>query len=129
VPCALSSALYQWDEVMDYQDAEEIRDLCPPGWHVPSENDWNTLFSIWTSNAFAGAVLKYTGYSGFNALLNGTVFFNREWSLQDFATFYWSSTSHGPYKAWAHAMNEYNYSVSLYPAFRANAFPVRCKLD
>jgi uncharacterized protein (TIGR02145 family) len=81
------------------------------------------------NNAFAGQPLKYTGYSGFNAFLNGAVFFNRDWYLQEFATFFWSSTSHGPYKAWAHGMNEYNYSVSYYPAFRANAFSVRCLRD
>jgi uncharacterized protein (TIGR02145 family) len=93
---------------------------------MASESDWQSLFSNWTNNAFAGAPLKYTGYSGFNAFLNGTVFFNRDWYLHDFAAFFWSSTSYGPYKTWAHGMNEYNFSVSFYPAFRANAFAVRC---
>jgi uncharacterized protein (TIGR02145 family) len=120
---------YQWDELMTYTDSEESQGLCPPGWHVPSESDWQTLFSNWTNNAFAGAPLKYTGYSGFNAFLNGAVFFNRDWYYPVFATFFWSSTPHGPYKAWAHGMNKYNYSVSFYPAFRANAFSVRCLRD
>jgi uncharacterized protein (TIGR02145 family) len=114
---------------MDYSDTEKAQGLCPPGWHVPSESDWETLFANWTNNAFAGAPLKYTGYSGFNAFLNGAVFFNRSWYLQEFATFFWSSTSHGPFKAWAHGMNEYNYSVSYYPSLRSNAFTVRCTQD
>ncbi|MFH1296691.1 MAG: FISUMP domain-containing protein, partial [Bacteroidota bacterium] len=103
--------------------------LCPPGWHVPSEADWNTLFANWTNNAFAGAPLKYSGYSGFNALLTGASFFNKVWEYDAFATFFWSSTSHGPFKAWAHGINEYNYSVSYYPSYRANAFAVRCIRD
>jgi uncharacterized protein (TIGR02145 family) len=122
-------SVYQWDELMDYSDTEKAQGLCPPGWHVPSESDWETLFANWTNNAFAGAPLKYTGYSGFNAFLNGAVFFNRNWYLQEFATLFWSSTSHGPFKAWAHGMNEYNYSVSYYPSNRSNAFTVRCTQD
>ncbi|MBL7137360.1 MAG: hypothetical protein ISS17_01120 [Bacteroidales bacterium] len=101
----------------------------PPGWHIPSEADWNTLFSNWINNAFAGAPLKYSGYSGFNAFLNGAAFFNKVWEYDAFATFFWSSTSHGPFKAWAHGINEYNYSVSYYPSYRANAFAVRCMRD
>ncbi|NQV02219.1 MAG: hypothetical protein HQ542_06215, partial [Bacteroidia bacterium] len=123
------SAVYQWDELMNYSDLEEAQGFCPPGWHVPSESDWNTLFAVWTNNAFAGAPLKYSGYSGFNALLIGAGFFNKVWEYDAFATFFWSSTSHGPFKARAHGMNDYNYSVSYYPSYRANAFGVRCVRD
>ncbi|MFH1161600.1 MAG: FISUMP domain-containing protein [bacterium] len=125
----LPSALYQWDELMCYADAEHSQGLCPPGWHVPSESNWNMLFANWTNNAFAGAPLKYSGYSGFNALLAGAEFFNRSWNFDGFATFFWSSTSHGPWKAWAHGMNDYDYSVSYYPSYRSNAFSVRCVRD
>ena len=119
-------SFYQWDELMRYEETQQIQGLCPPGWHVPSEVDWNILFTNWTNNAFAGAPLKYSGYSGFNALLSGVEHFNRSWNFIDFATMFWSSTSHGPWKAWAHGMNEQNYSVSYYPSYRANAFSVRC---
>ena len=120
---------YQWDELMRYEETQQIQGLCPPAWHVPSEVDWNILFTNWTNNAFAGAPLKYSGYSGFNALLFGVEHFNRSWNFIDFATMFWSSTPHGPWKAWAHGMNEQNYSVSYYPSYRANAFSVRCILD
>jgi uncharacterized protein (TIGR02145 family) len=114
---------------MQYADTPGLQGLCPPGWNVPSEADWNQLFAFYQNSAFAGAPLKYTGYSGFNAFLNGAVFFNRDWYYPAFATFFWTSTSHGYYKAWAHGLNEYNYSVSYYPAFRSNAFSVRCLKD
>lgn len=67
----LHFAHYQWDELLRYEDAEEIQGLCPPGWHVPTAAEWNTLFANWTNNALAGAPLKYSGYSGFNAFLFG----------------------------------------------------------
>jgi len=120
---------YQWDELMCYQETEALQGLCPPGWHIPSESDWNALFATWTNSAFAGEPLKYTGYSGFNAFLNGAGFFNKGWWFGDSATFFWSSTSHGSYKAWAHGMHEVNYSVSYYPSYRANSFAVRCVRD
>ncbi|MBE0646730.1 MAG: hypothetical protein IH596_02990 [Bacteroidales bacterium] len=127
--CALRSALYQWDELMRYEDTEEIQGLCPPGWHVPSEADWAQLFAVYQGNAFAGSPLLYTGYSGFNVLLAGVEFFNQNHRFTDFASIMWSSTSHGPYKAWSHGLNEFNYSVSYYPSYRANAFSVRCLRD
>ncbi|MGE5423790.1 MAG: FISUMP domain-containing protein, partial [Syntrophothermus sp.] len=118
--------LYQWDELMQYETASPAHGLCPPGWHIPSESEWTTLFSNWTNEAFAGSALKYSGYSGFLALLNGAGFQNTSWKYDNWATFFWSSTSPSDNKAWAHGLNEINYSVSRYPSTVSNAFSVRC---
>jgi uncharacterized protein (TIGR02145 family) len=127
--CAIGSTLYQWDELMQYDLSVSNQGLCPPGWHVPTENDWNTLFANWTNNGFAGSPLKYSGYSGFNALLSGTGLSNKSWNYEGFAVFFWSSTAYTSTKAWAHAMNDSDPSVALYPASRSDAFPVRCIKD
>ncbi|MCX6245856.1 MAG: hypothetical protein NTU98_14265 [Bacteroidetes bacterium] len=127
--CATTGGLYQWDEVMIYNAAEGIQGLCPPGWHIPTENEWLTVFNYYTNNGFAASALKSTGYSGFNALLAGVRFHNTTWDFDGFASLFWSSTSHGPSKAWAHGMNSFDPSVSYYPGNRSNAFPVRCIKD
>jgi len=127
--CEQRGANYQWDEIMRYDDTPGLQGLCPPAWHVPTEAEWNTLFSFYINNGFAGSPLKYSGYSGFNALLSGVNHLNRQWDFTDFATFFWSSTPYGPYKAWSHGMNDFNPSVSLYPSSRTNAFSVRCLKD
>jgi uncharacterized protein (TIGR02145 family) len=124
--CASYGGLYTWDELMQYEDSPAVQGFCPPGWHIPVENEWNALFNLYISNGFAGSPLKYTGYSGFNALLDGLRFKYKAWGMDNFATLIWSSSSHGPDKAWAHGMNSYNPSVSFYPASRSNAFVVRC---
>jgi uncharacterized protein (TIGR02145 family) len=103
--------------------------LCLPRWHVPAEAEWNTLFANWTSNGFAGAPLKYSGNSGFNALLSGARYINKGWDFQGFATFFWSSTQRSNTQAWAHGMNDTDPSVSIFPASRVNAFSVRCIKD
>lgn len=138
--CALGSVLYQWDELMAYQSAEGLQGLCPPAWHVPSESEWTNLFNQFINSGFAGNPLKVTGYAGFNALLAGFQGFNLVWNygpanLVLRSTLFWSSTSHGETKAWAHGMNEvvadieFTPSVSYYPSMRNNAFSVRCIRD
>ncbi len=127
--CGLLTADYQWDELMNYDETVSNQGLCPPGWHVPTETDWNTLFANYINNGFAASPLKYSGFSGFNALLTGVQHLNKTWDYQGFATFFWSSTAHGTTKAWAHGMNDTDPSVSVYPSFRSNAFSVRCLKD
>jgi uncharacterized protein (TIGR02145 family) len=127
--CLTSGGLYQWDELMAYSDIPASQGLCPPAWHVPTENDWATLFLTFFSNAFAGSPLLYSGYSGFNALISGVEHENREYNFTGFATLMWSSNPHGNARAWAHGMNDYDHSVSYYPSLRSNAFSVRCLRD
>jgi uncharacterized protein (TIGR02145 family) len=127
--CSTRGGLYQWDEIMAYVTAPTSQGLCPPSWHIPTEAEWTLLFSNYINNGFAAAALKYTGYSGFNANLYGVGHMNRVMNWDNFATMFWTSDSHGPYKAWAHGMNSFDPSVSLYPSFRNNAFSVRCVKD
>ena len=138
--CTSNGGLYQWDEGMRYVADNGAQGLCPPGWHIPTEPDWSTLFNALISNGFAGSALKYNGYSGFNALMTGIRFQNSVWKFPGNdptlrSKLYWSSTAWGIGKAWAHGMNEvvidieYTPSVSFYPSARSNAFAVRCIKD
>ncbi|MGA3014710.1 MAG: FISUMP domain-containing protein [Bacteroidales bacterium] len=129
INCINQGGLYQWDELMLYDDTPANQGFCPPGWHIPTENEWNNLFANWTNNGFAGSTLKYSGYSGFSALLSGENYFNKSWKYQNFATFFWSSTLHGNIHAWAYGINDPDPSVSAYPASRDNAFAVRCVVN
>ncbi|TRZ75048.1 MAG: hypothetical protein D4R97_03200 [Bacteroidetes bacterium] len=129
INCTNHGGLYQWDEVMRFDETPADQGFCPPGWHIPTENDWNTLFATFINNGFAGSPLKYSGYSGFNALLSGARHINRGWDFQGFATFFWSSTLRSDNKAWAHGINDPDPSVSFYPSSRINAFSVRCLKD
>lgn len=124
-----ASSVYQWDEIMQYVSIPGEKGLCPPNWHIPSESEWQVLISNWTNSAFAASPLKYSGFSGFNAVLTGVVSQNQGWNFSSFATLFWTSDSNGPYKAWAHGMNDPDPSVSRYPSIRSNAFSVRCLKD
>ncbi len=127
VHCPLS--LYQWDELMRYESAPGGQGLCPPGWHVPSEGDWNILFNYYDGQSRAGEALMDPFLNGFKADPDGVLYQNTIWSFADFAVLFWSSTSGDATRAWAHGMNGINFSVSSYPALKADAFPVRCLRD
>jgi uncharacterized protein (TIGR02145 family) len=127
--CSKYGGLYQWDEMMRYDDVPAGQGICPPGWHVPTENDWTVLCNYYNGFGFAGKPLQDTFISGFRALTGGVFYLNTSWSFEDFAVLFWTSTSWGNYKALSHGMNTINYSVSLYPSSRANAFPIRCLHD
>jgi hypothetical protein len=61
--CMNQGGLYQWDELIQYDNTPADQGFCPPAWHIPTENDWNILFANWTNNGFAGSPMKYSGYS------------------------------------------------------------------
>jgi len=127
VNCPLS--LYQWDELMRYESAPGSQGLCPPGWHVPSESEWNILFDYYDGQSRAGEALTDPFLNGFKADPDGVLYQNTIWSFADFAVLFWSSTPVDATRAWAHGMNGINFSVSSYPALKADAFPVRCLRD
>jgi uncharacterized protein (TIGR02145 family) len=53
--------LYNWYAVND------SRQLCPIGWHVPSNNDWNELYDYLGGEAVAGGKMKAIGTQFWNS--------------------------------------------------------------
>ena len=45
-PDSLFGGLYTWSEAMAGDVIEGSRGICPPGWHIPSNSDWNNMLSI-----------------------------------------------------------------------------------
>ena len=134
-------AFYQWDELVQYlnTDGPAYQGLCPPGWHVPTEIEWQSLidnvdptFSAPTANGIVGAYLKDT-YKNFLALMTGVNYLNNTWAFATGTltnTMFWSATPDGNNKAIARGLNDpYNPSISRYSSSRENAFPVRCVKD
>lgn len=100
-------ALYNWYTVVD------IRNLCPTGWHVPTDDEWLTLTNYLKGQSIAGGKLKETGTThwhspntgatnetGFTALPGGArdpfgSFFNLGNS-----GFWWSTTEQDANSVW-----------------------------
>jgi uncharacterized protein (TIGR02145 family) len=86
--CTKYGGLYQWNEMMQYATQQGARGICPPGWHLPKDEEWSVLegavdsqYGIgedtWDDYGFrgydAGTNLKAT--SGWYANGNGTDLF------------------------------------------------------
>ena len=41
--CTKYGGLYQWDEIMQYNATQGVQGICPPGWHVPTDEEWKVL--------------------------------------------------------------------------------------
>jgi len=119
--CSKYGGLYQWNEMMEYNQVGDTNCICPPGWHVPTDIEWQILEgvtdsqygiadSIWTSNWLyrgfdQGLNLKSkTGWEsngngvdlyGFKALGAGHRFPDGTFSQALVYGSYWSSSKDG----------------------------------
>ena len=94
--------LYSWFEAMQYDDTEKGQGVCPPGWHVPSVNEWVKiapydlpyLFIIYYygPGGPGGLNLKYGGYYIFVNELPYGYKYEKLWSSQNLEAEFWTST-------------------------------------
>ncbi|MCK9220925.1 MAG: choice-of-anchor L domain-containing protein [Bacteroidales bacterium] len=130
--CESYGGYYQWDELMEYSEIAGVQDICPPGWHVPTEVEWQDLITDISpfGTALAGGYLKETGPSGsFFGKTSGILYLNNHWSFTSdpiSGVMFWTSTNNSLHSALAHGLNQATNSVSSYESSKANAFPVRC---
>ena len=80
--CAKYGRLYTWDAAVGKTEdacgyghacslpSGNIQGACPAGWHLPTESEWETLFTAVGGQSTAGKVLKST--SGWNSSGDGT---------------------------------------------------------
>lgn len=52
VNCNIYGGLYQWDEAMQYVETTGAKGICPDGWHIPTNNELDTLISYINSNPY-----------------------------------------------------------------------------
>ncbi len=130
-------ALYNWYAV----DAVSTggKNVCPTGWHVPSDAEWTTLTSFLGGEDVAGGKLKEAGTShwippnegatnssGFTALPGGYRLHDGTFSTIGSFGLWWSSSEYSTTYAWFRSMG-YSYSnvFSSY-VIRQIGYSVRC---
>ena len=130
-------ALYNWHAVND------IRNLAPEGWHIPTDAEWEILTTYLGGLDNAGGKLKEKGIlhwvspntnatneNGFTALPGGS----RAGSASLFYDFghigsWWSSTDSGALGVWNRSMSFYYSGVFRGAYSKQNGFSVRCVKD
>ena len=103
--------LYNWYAVVD------SRNLCPVGWHVPSDAEWTTLENYLGGSAIAGGKLKSTSSlwsepntgatneSGFSGLPGGLRYTDGPYEYFGNLGYWWSSTESSTTNAWNRALD------------------------
>jgi uncharacterized protein (TIGR02145 family) len=127
--------LYTWYAVTD------SRNICPTGWHVPSQAEWTTLATNLGGESVAGGKLKETGTthwqspntgatnsSGFTALPGGYRGYWGPFSQIGLAGLWWSSTEYYYDTDAAEDWDVSNSSSSMFNAANSkqSGFSVRC---
>ena len=135
--------LYNWYTVVD------TRNVCPTGWHVPSDAEWSTFINYLDPNAdggnntnTAGGKMKSTGTqywqdpnqdatneSGFSGLPGGYRYFNGTFYSIGYYGYWWSSTEDAADYAWGRLLGYDDCSVYRNDYVKQNGFSVRCLRD
>lgn len=130
--------LYNWYVVA----SSNPKNVCPVGWHVPSDIEWTTLTNWLGGESVAGGKLKESGTahwvntsisvtneSGFSALPGGY----RDYSGPSFDIgdwgYWWSSTEYTTGQAWNRIMYSGYLSVLRSDNNRNIGYSVRCLKD
>ena len=128
--CRKYGSLYTWDAA---------RKACPAGWHLPNNDEFETLFSEVGGKNVAGTVLKSkTGWkergngsddSSFTALPAGVRYNDGKFGEDGYNAYFWSSTEAEGDDAYGMYLDYNNYSTYLYNNSRSLGFSVRCVKD
>jgi len=125
--------LYNWYAVND------SRNLCPTGWHVPTDAEWTVLTTYLGGENIAGGKLKSTGTefwkspnfgasneTGFTALPAGYRFGSGSFSNIYNYTYWWTNTEANSTDAYYRFVYYQIANVYRNSLFKSNAYSVRC---
>ena len=117
----------------------KVQVICPSGWHLPSYDEWNALFTAVGGQLNPGKVLKsQTGWNnngngtdayGFSALPAGYRLYGGNFYGGGINAFFWSATEYGSYNAFYIYLYYYNEYANLLSYDKYYGFSVRCVKD
>jgi len=116
--------------------------LCPEGWHVPADADWNILTAFLGGEVVAGGKMKEAGTSRwvrpnngatnssyFNGLPGGLRYSDGEYHDFGFSGYWWSSTQFLTSRAWFRFLYHQDSCIYRFDNVKQNGFSVRCLKD
>ncbi|MFC1733850.1 FISUMP domain-containing protein, partial [candidate division KSB1 bacterium] len=128
-------ALYNWPSV-------NTGILCPTGWHVPNDADWDVLVNFAGGATVAGGKLKESGTMhwnapntsatneyGFTAVPGGYRLSNGTFDLIGRYALIWSSTEDQSTTAWYRSLTYDTEDVVYINSYKDRGFSVRCIRD
>lgn len=124
--CDQFGALYPWHTVMAGKSKEGSQGVCPEGWHIPSDKEWQQLID---SSGYSGTELQIGGGSGFDIPMSGARYTNGKFLNRREYAYYWSSTSKDDKTAWNRYFPYKSVTADHFPTDKNHSFSVRCVKD
>jgi uncharacterized protein (TIGR02145 family) len=118
------------------------KNICPTGWHVPTDTEWTTLTGYIGGTSVAGGKMKSIGTtywnspnngadnsSGFSALPGGVRSNDGSFLYVRNYTYFWSATEAGSNAAWFRNLYHNDGNVGTSNEFKSSGASVRCLKD
>jgi len=128
--------LYTWDEAMGYSTEEKAQGICPPGWHIPTYDEYMELKAAVAKDGNAlKAVGQGTGNgagtnkSGFTAFLAGFLSPNGNYYGMGQYGIFWTSSSERNNEAVYMSIGDSIPAIDLNKIDRRSCYSVRCIKD
>lgn len=155
--CDAYGMLYQWSAVMKGSIQEGAQGICPDGWHVPTDAEWNSLVNYLSledsyrcdnnSDYVAKSLANKSGWkedpsacrvgnsqaannsASFNAKSSGGRDSNGIFGNIEQNTDFWSSSANGGSDSWGRSIQFNNPSVGKGSFHKSKGLSVRCIKD
>ncbi|MCQ2103437.1 MAG: fibrobacter succinogenes major paralogous domain-containing protein [Fibrobacter sp.] len=155
--CDKYGRLYTWSAVMDSAAQFSVnagtrcgygktctpnsphRGICPEGWHVPTNEEYSTLYTYIGGSSTAGSLLKSTsGWSGsgngtdkygFSVLPAGGRDDNGNFSTEGSRAYLWSASGSNSNRAWYQYFDYDNDGANQYYDIKSRGRSLRCLKD
>lgn len=89
--CDSTGGLYRWDEMMDYTTGPGGQGICPSGWFLPANADWDEL----KNNVGPPADLQVGGWTGFEGINARYIEDNNTYMGNPGIVYLWEATEAG----------------------------------
>ncbi len=108
--CETDGGLYNWNTAMNGSTEESTQGICPDGWHVPKNSEWDdweksiaknyltktgkpcTSTRLFGNCETAGIEFRLGGSSGFETIFTGSRHWTESFGGRGTHAFFWSST-------------------------------------
>jgi uncharacterized protein (TIGR02145 family) len=142
--CDVYGRLYDWATIMNGASSSNevpsgVQGICPDGWHIPSDAEWDVLVIYLGGSNIAGYKMKSTSgwnndgngdnSSGFAAFPGGYRNTGGDYSGLDFNGYWWTATENNAADAWRRGLYYSSDGVFRYNYNKSYGFSVRCVRD